>query len=185
VLKKIGFVFVLMVVWVSFPALAQKRRFGELPTPPVPPACGDMGAKFEVKPSKGSQSARLEAGRALVYFIEQDNNNQFVTHTSRIGVDRTWMGATYGSSYFSFSVDPGVHHLCATTQTGMATNDVLTALAHFTAEAGSVYYFEVKNNSMIDASMIYSNDVTLFPIDIDEGKYLTSWFPLVDSHRKK
>jgi hypothetical protein len=95
------------------------------------------------------------------------------------------MGATYGSSYFSFSVDPGVHHLCATTQTGMATNDVLTALAHFTAEAGNVYYFAVKNISMRDGSMIYSNDATLFPIDIDEGKYLTSWFPLVESRQKK
>jgi hypothetical protein len=67
----------------------------------------------------------------------------------------------------------------------MATNDVLTALAHFTAEAGNVYYFAVKNISMRDGSMIYSNDATLFPIDIDEGKYLTSWFPLVESRQKK
>jgi hypothetical protein len=186
-LKNIGLAFAVYVVLSSLPAMAQKRRFGELPTPPVPAACGDMRAKFEVKPSKNAQTAQLETGKALVYFVEEDTNTQWVTHTgrSRIGIDGKWMGATYGSSYFSFPVDPGVHHLCATTQIGIATNDVVTALAHFTAEAGSVYDFEVKNISMRDTSIIYSDDATLLPIDIDEGKYLTSWFPLVESHQKK
>lgn len=183
-LKNIGFVFVLLVALVSLPASAQKRRFGELPSPPIPPACGDMGVKFAVKPAKNSQTAPLETGKALVYFIEEDANTEWVTHTSRIGIDSKWTGATYGNSYFSFSVDPGLHHLCATTQIGTATDDVLTALAHFTAEAGNVYYFAVKNVSMRNVSNLYTNDVTLVPLDVDEGKYLTSWFPLVESHQK-
>jgi hypothetical protein len=183
-LKNIGFVFVLFVVLASLPATAQKQRYGELPTPPVPPACGFMEAKFAVKPAKNSQATPLEAGKALVYFIEEDANTEWGTHTSRVGIDGKWTGATYGNSYFSFSVDSGLHHLCATTQIGIATDDVLTALTHFTAEAGNVYYFEVKNISMRNASNIFTNDVTLVPLDIDEGKYLTSWFPLVESHQK-
>jgi hypothetical protein len=183
--KKIVGVFVFSMVLVSLPALAQKRRFGELPPPPIPPTCGDMGAKFAVKSSKGPQMAEPETGKALVYFIEEDNNAQFVTHTSRIGIDGKWMGATYGSSYFSFSVDPGVHHLCATTQAGLAANDVRTALAHFTAEAGGVYYFDMKNISIRDSSTISWDDATLLPVDSDEGKYLTSWLTLVESREKK
>ena len=183
--KKVFCVFAFSAILLSLPANAQKRRFGELPPPPIPTACGAMQAKFEVRPSKNLQLPAPEAGKALVYFLEEDTNTQFITHTSRIAVDGKWMGATYGSSYFSFKVDPGVHHLCATTQTGIATGDVLTALAHFTAEAGGVYYFDMKNISLRVSSIIYSNDATLLPVDTDQGKYLTSWFKLVESRQKK
>lgn len=184
-LKKIVVVFVFSAVLVSLPASAQKRRFGEpLPTP-FPPACGDMAARFEVKPSKDPQTAEPEAGKALVYFIEEDLNTEFVTHTSRAGIDGKWMGATYGTSYFYFTVDPGLHHLCATTQIGGDTEDVLMAAVHFTAEAGGVYYFEMKNVSMTNGSGSYTNDATLFPLDSDEGKYLASELSLVTSRRKK
>lgn len=185
-LKKAVGVFVFCAVLVSLPLAAQKRRFVELPPPPpLPPACADMAAKFEVKPSKTPHTAGPEAGKALVYFIEEDLNTEFVTHTSRAGIDGEWMGATYGSSYFYFTVDPGVHHLCATTQIGEETEDVLTAVAHFTAEAGGVYYFEMKNISMINGSKSYTNDATLFPLDSDEGKYLISHLSLMTSHQKK
>jgi hypothetical protein len=179
---KIVSLFFFCTVLVALPAWAQNLSSGE---PPSPPACGDLTAKFEVRPSKGPQTAEPKPGTALVYFIEEDLNTQLTTHTSRVGIDGKWMGATHGSSYFSFSVDPGVHHLCATTQTGMATDDVLTALAHFTAEPGGVYNFEMKNVSMKDASTIYTNDATLFPVDSDEGKYLTSSLTLVDSRQKQ
>jgi hypothetical protein len=163
------------------PAQAQKKPAAAIGLS----GCGDPAAKFEVKPSKGPNTAQPDAGKALVFFIEEDVNTQFFTHTTRAGIDGKWMGATHGSSYFYFPVDPGVHHLCATTQIGGTTEDVLTAVAHFKAEAGGVYYFEMKNISMKDASLIYSNDATLFPLDSDEGKYLTSRFPLVASHQKQ
>ncbi len=182
--KTVG-VFVFCAVLISLPAWAQKRRFGELPPTPVPPACGDMAARFEVKPSKDPQTAEPEAGKALVYFIEEDLNTEFVTHTSRAGIDGKWMGATYGTSYFYFTVDPGLHHLCATTQIGGDTEDVLAAAVHFTAEAGGVYYFEMKSVSMVNGNGNYTNDASLFPLDSDEGKFLTSSLQLVTSRQKK
>jgi hypothetical protein len=132
-LKKRISVLILFAALMSLPGLAQKPSLGDLPPSPVPPACGDLNAKFEVKTAKNPPAAEPEAGKALVYFIEEDINTELTTHTSRVGIDGKWMGATYGSSYIFFSVNPGVRHVCATTQTGMDTDDVLTSLAHFTA----------------------------------------------------
>jgi hypothetical protein len=46
-----------------------------------------------------------------------------------MGLDGEWVGATQRNSYFSLSVDPGEHHVCAT------EGGQLFAFAHFTAEA--------------------------------------------------
>jgi hypothetical protein len=148
-------------------------------------SCGTSGDKFVVKESRAQQPTEPEPGKALVYFIEEDLNTQIVTHTTRAGIDGKWMGAAYGTSWFSFTVDPGLHHICATTQIGSDTDDVLTSLAHFAAEAGGVYYFEMKNISMINGAKEYTNDATLSALDSDEGKYLTHSLPLVVSRPKK
>jgi len=171
-------VFVLSSVLVSLPALAQNSAGAAIGLS----GCGPVNVKFEVKPSKGKNPAQPDPGKALVYFVEEDINLNFVTHTTRIDTDGHPIGATYGTSYFSFSVDPGVHHLCATTQFGPSTDDSETAVAHFTAEAGGVYYFEMKNLSRVQSG---EHDTTLFPLDSDEGKFLTATLPLVSSRLKK
>jgi len=79
------------------------------------------------------------------------------------------MGATNGDSYFYFSVDPGVHHLCATTQFGGSPEELSTAVLHFTAEAGGVYYFEMKNLSWPGTGCARCK---FSPLDSDEGKFL-------------
>jgi hypothetical protein len=148
--------------------------------------CGPINVRFEVKidvkASSGNHPVQPEPGKALVFFVEEDINLNLVTHTTRGDVDGQPMGANYGSSYFYFSVDPGVHHLCATTQFGTSAEDSETAVAHFTAEAGGIYYFEMKNLSWIQSA---EHDASLFPLDSDEGKLLTGTLPLALSRRKK
>jgi len=144
--------------------------------------CGPVNVKFEVKTASGANAAQPEPGKALVFFIERDININVVVHTSRIDVDGKPMGATYGDSYFYFSVDPGVHHLCATTQIGGSPEDVSTAVLHFSAEAGGVYYFEMKNVSWPERDV---HDASFSPLDSDEGKFLAYTLPLASSRLKK
>ena len=63
-----------------------------------------------------------------------------------------------------------------------SSRDSLTAVAHFTAEAGRIYYFEIKNVSWPQSG---EHDATLFPLDSDEGEYLTSTLQMVSSRQKK
>ena len=56
-----------------------------------------------------------------------------------------------------------------------------SAAAHFTAEAGGVYYFSVKNSWLRD-SMIMG--IELVPLDSDEGQLLASKFSYSTSHLK-
>lgn len=171
-------VMVLLPALVALPARAQANADATVGLS----GCGPVDLKFDVKTAKGKAPTQPEPGKALVYFIERDINIRLVTHTSRADVDGKPMGATYGDSYFYFSVDPGVHHLCATTQFGMSSEDSETAVAHFTAQAGGVYYFEMKNISWPETD---GHDASLFPLDSDEGKYLAFTLPLATSRQKK
>jgi hypothetical protein len=150
------------------------------------PGCGDPSAKFSVNKAGDQQPVRPESGKALVYFIEDDSN--FDSHpkpTTRAGVDGKWVGATHGNSYFSFSVDPGVHHLCASWQSGVILGtDRKTAAAHFTAEAGGIYYFEAKNTTY-GTSNSTTTDISLTLLDSDEWALLADQYELITSQRKK
>jgi hypothetical protein len=150
------------------------------------PGCGDDTAKFEVKTDKGQHLAQPETGKALVYFIENDSNfKSFPKPTTRAGVDGKWVGATHGNSYLYFSIDPGVHHLCASWQFGVILGQGhKTSVAHFTAEAGGVYYFEVKNTFFRSESSA-TTDMDLTPLDSDEGQILANKFALSTSQQKK
>lgn len=158
----------------------------QIANPAGVPGCGDLPAKFSVNTAAYQQPARPEAGKALVYFIEDDSN--FDSHpkpTTRAGVDGKWVGATHGNSYFSFSVDPGVHHLCASWQSGVILGtDRKTAAAHFTAEAGGIYYFKAKNITY-SAPNSTTSEISLTLLDSDEGVLLADQFELVTSQRKK
>lgn len=148
------------------------------------PGCGAASVKFEVKRDKSSHPLlQPPSGQAMVYFVEDDT--EFESNpkpTTRIGVDGTWVGANHGNSYFSFAVAPGVHHLCASWQslTIIGAHDT-SAAAHFTAEAGQVYYFRVKNKWLREHAATH---VDLSPVDTDEGQLLASRRPLSVSHPK-
>jgi hypothetical protein len=178
-LKKIVGAFVFYMVLVSLPALAQKRRFGDPVPYQLPPACGKMSEKFVTKYSVPHGPAQSQAGKALVYFIQSYVENAPVLHAPqvRLGLDGVWTGAALSGSYFSFFVDPGIHHLCAeadqSSQNGYPV--VAVALAHFTVEAGAVYYFESK----------VGGEATLLNVDSDEGDFLVANLQSVTSYPKK
>ena len=141
----------------------------------VAPGCGVEDVKFDVKTNQGQHpAARPEAGKALVYIIEDDSENTNSRPTTRAGLDGRWVGATHGNSYFYFSVAPGEHHLCASWQKGPR----LRAVAHFSAEAGKVYYFRVKNSATFYVPHSAPQSIDLAPLDSDEGVLLTSTLPL-------
>lgn len=148
----------------------------------VAPACGADSVKFDVKTEKSPHAlVQPTPGQAMIYFVEDDTEFDSIPKpTTRIGVDGTWVGANHGNSYFSFAVDPGVHHLCASWQSLTVIGALDTsAAAHFVAEAGQMYYFRVKNKSLRDRS-----HVDLSPLDSDEGRLLASRRPLSISRPK-
>jgi hypothetical protein len=171
----------LSLAMLSIPAISQ-----DLPTFPGAPGCGHSNAKFAVSTDAGQHPTSPEAGKALVYVIQDDSNfNSFPKPTIRAGLDGDWVGATHGNSYLYFSVDPGVHHICASWQSAVILmKGRMTAAAHFTAEAGGVYYFKVKD-TFVSTQFSSLTDVTFAPLDSDEGQILASQYSLSTSHRKR
>jgi len=168
-----------VILLFAAPAFAQDAAG----TAAAPGGCGPDNAKFEVKTAKQHPLSQPEAGKALVYFIEDDK--EFGSNpkpTTRAGVDGAWVGATHGNSYFSFTVDPGEHHLCASWQTAVVIfQGHPTAAAHLTAEAGGVYFFRVKNKWVRDLG---NAGINLVPLDPDEGQLLASKYSLSTFHPK-
>ena len=164
----------------SIPAFSQDQ-----PAAQGAPGCGDPNAKFAVSTDAGQHPALPDAGKALVYVIEDDSDfSSFPKPTTRAGLDGKWVGATHGNSYLYFSVDPGVHHLCASWQLAVILGKGrMTAAAHFTAEAGGVYYFKVKN-TFFSTERSALTDVTLSPLDGDEGQLLANQYSISTSHQK-
>jgi hypothetical protein len=154
------------------------------PTTQDAPACGNQDIKFDVQTGKAKSPAQLDAAKARIYFIEDDSAfNSIPKPITRLAVDGEWAGATHGNSYMYVSVDPGVHHLCASWQSSAAILGRATqaAAAHFTAEAGGIYYFEVKNIGSIEHGTL---SIELDPLDGDQGKLLASKLALSTSHPK-
>lgn len=147
-------------------------------------ACGPGNVKFETKNDKSQHAvAQPEAGKALVYMIQYIMPTVHclgMCVTSRVAVDGDWVGANHHNSYFSLAVDPGEHHLCVRQQTSNEAVAQLVVLAHFTAEAGKVYYFRTR---MVDGRIGTLFDVD--PIDSDMGKFYVASLPLSVSHPKK
>jgi len=144
--------------------------------------------KFDVRRDDKQHSlGQPEAGKALVYVADvfQRPPGLVGTPTIRVGLNSAWVGANQGSSYFSFSVDPGEQHLCANWQSAWKQLSSQHSFTSFTAEAGKTYFFRVRIQfQTYDANnVIWSID--LQPINADEGKYLISSSPLSVSVPKK
>jgi len=149
--------------------------------PTATAACGSKDIQFDVKKDDSQHAlTQPEPGKARVYFVQDFGQTQCFGHcgvTVRMGLNGAWVGANQDNSYFSVSVDPGEHHLCATPQAWNVKR--LVGLAHFTAEAGKIYYFRTRliggqNQQLID----------LTPIDSDEAAFLITSYPLSVSHPK-
>jgi hypothetical protein len=147
--------------------------FTQAQVAPIASACGSDNVSFKVKlDKKDHPPAQPGAGKALVYFIHDSGGAPSLGYpTTRMGVDGAWAGANRSDSYFSVSVEPGEHHVCADLQTSLYEDR--TEFAHFRAEAGKVYYYRTR--------LITSRSVELLELDLldsDQGSYLISLYPL-------
>ena len=163
----------------TFSGLAQDGPAGAAGTP----GCGVTNVKFDVKTAKDQHQPLPNANKALVYIIEDDSDfGSIPKPTTRIGADGNWLGATHGNSYFSFFVDPGVHHLCVNWQSAvLLAKGRQTAALHFTAQSGGTYYFQIKNTYWLDHGRA---GMSLNPLDSDQGQLLADKFPLSIPHEK-
>lgn len=148
-------------------------------------ACGPQSINFDIKDDNTQHVLEQpEAGKALVYVIQDVGYATCIGGciTTRVAADGAWVGANHHNSYFSFSVDPGEHHLCARWQSHFARLFEVVGLAHFTAEAGRVYYFRTR---LIGGQPGSANFFDIEPIDSDQGKLFIASIPLSISHPKK
>ncbi len=145
-------------------------------------ACGPGKVRFDVELDKTRHAAvPVDPGKARVYFVQDlGTENTFGaggTFVTRIGMDGAWIGANQNNSWFSVSVEPGEHHVCVNAQAHMFGHVV--ELAHFTAEAGQVYYFRVRN------FMWQTRRLEFGPTDSDQALYMISSYPLSVFNAKK
>jgi hypothetical protein len=145
--------------------------FAQTPPAAATAACGAEGVSFNVKLDKSEHGlAQPEPGKAMVYFIQEKGSDSLGV-TTMIGLDGTWVGANKNSSYFSVSVEPGEHHVCANVRSARGHP---VGLVHFTAETGKIYY--------LNARVVYGEEAkaNLFfgAEDSDQAKYLIAFFPL-------
>lgn len=139
-------------------------------------ACGEAGASYDVKRDESLHTlVPPEPGKARVYFVRDLGIVSCLGScgTTKIGIDGKWVGANQRNSYFAVSVGPGEHHVCAN------EGSKLFAFAHFTAEAGKVYYFRTRNSSEK-----YQKFFDIDAMDSDQAKYLIDVYPLSVSHPK-
>jgi len=107
----------------------------------------------------------------------------FATKKVNIGLDGQWLGATDAATHIVFTVDPGVHHLCAVYQGEAVPMDAEghTLLLHLNAEAGKIYFFRYHAIFLKE-----SPGLAFFePVDEDEGTYLTQGTDIATSTLKK
>lgn len=115
-------------------------------TQSAPDACGDNKVNFKIRTEKKQpEPAPPAAGKAQVVFIETLNKcSGCGTPSIRFGMDGAWVGANKGNSYFTLDIEPNEHSFCAALQSVPSESVHRMGPAQLTAEAGSVYYFEVK-----------------------------------------
>jgi len=164
----------------SFSAYAQERPA----QPGAEAACGPLGVNFDTETSTAQPPAQPEPGKALVYVAEDFTTVQgsIGAITIKVGLDGAWMGASHGSSYVFFQLDPGEHHLCIKWQSHLKRFSKLAAFARLTAEPGKTYYFRARSMFSPQWATEY---LDLDALDPDEGQYMVATSPLMASHPKK
>jgi hypothetical protein len=151
-------------------------------------ACGQPATTFTVKLDDSRPNVQAEAGKALIYVIEDQRFKVVRDVTLRIGIDGKWLGATRGDSYIFLSVDPGDHHLCAEWTSEFIPGGHLFSLAKISAEPGETYYFRARtsgsaSNDQSSSRMLPTLDLNL--VDTDAGQLLVAGAAFSDSRAKK
>jgi len=165
----------LVLMFLAVSAVAQDK-----PAVVAAAACGRNDISFDVKRDQTQHAlAQPEPGKARIYFVQDLGQTHCIVHcvTVKIGLDGAWVGANQDNSYFSVSVEPGEHHVCANPQSRELRH--LVGLAHFTAEVGKTYYLRTRlfgdqSQQLIDFG----------PIDSDQAGYFVASYPLSVSQPK-
>ena len=146
--------------------------FAQSPGPDLTAACGPGKTTFTAHESGLVIDQTTPAtGKALVYFIQDRGEASEGQHfTVKIGMDGAWIGAYKNNAVLTISVDPGEHHVCANVQSNFAPGLNL-ALAHFTAQAGQVYYFRTRFLGELPGRL------DLDQPDSDQARYLIATYP--------
>jgi hypothetical protein len=157
------------------------------PYAPLPAACGPKQVDFNVPDIQDfafrNTLIQPQPGRALVYFIQDDGPwGEHQHYTLKIGMDGAWVGAYKNNSYFTVSMEPGEHHVCANVQSNSSFGS-LVALLHFTAEQGKIYYFRTRFVAGMPGQI--PPYVDFDPIDSDQAKYLIDSYPQSAATPKK
>jgi Protein of unknown function (DUF2846) len=156
---------------VAFLFAAITSASAQNPFGPLPRACGPNDVSFTVKLDKSSHSLTPpEPGKARIYFLQDTGVTAISsspTEPTMFGVDGAWVGAIHGKSYFSMSIDPGEHHLCAALKFNREGRTAV--LAHLQVEAGRTYFYRMR---------LIEDLLGLDPVDSDEGSYLIANYPL-------
>jgi uncharacterized protein DUF2846 len=161
----------------AWPCMAQSY----VPPIDLEAACGAKGVNFQVKGDyQGQHLPVVDAGKAVVYFVETQMIDAIGGITAKIALDGAWMGANQGDSYFFITVAPGEHHLCASWQSSLASRQQVS-LNNLTAESGKTYYFRIRITG--DGRVGYSFD--LVKINSDEAQLLIAKSPYSISRAKK
>ncbi|MGC1383893.1 MAG: hypothetical protein WA823_08945 [Candidatus Acidiferrales bacterium] len=149
----------------------------ETTAPPVNRAsagCGPAGERFAVtKGSKDQTNSRPEAGKALIYFVQDD---RFFTNktqpTIKWGLDGAWVGATQHLLYFRMTIEPGEHRLCSEWQApDTVSKRTIFGAAILHARAGQTYYYRAQSIYWGALSMA---TLSLLPVGRDQGALLDS-----------
>jgi hypothetical protein len=164
--------FLLLICTLLLPAIQAKATV-------LPESCGKDEIKFDVKtkmPPDGQPAPAIEppeAGKAQIVFIETLNSEglHFSTPTTRFGVDGEWVGANKGDSHFAISVTPGVRNVCVNWQSDWSDEGNKVGMETFTAEAGKVYYYEVKIVRLSQGGKKMDFFFTLSQLNGIEGRY--------------
>jgi hypothetical protein len=150
-------------------------------------ACGPKEVKFDAHTATSQPLAQPEAGKGLVYVVEEFDKlpGQIARPTLRVGVDGKWAGADTGNSYISFSVDPGEHHLCTNWQSRLKQLSNLAAFTSFTADSGKTYFFRARITEHQGSIGGSTFSLDFESLNGDEGKYLVASSALSAAQPKK
>lgn len=173
----------LVVILFATSALAQKQSL----IADAEVACGPKEVQFDTQLVAAQPLTQPDAGKSLVYVVEvfEKAVGQLARPTLRVGLDGTWIGADKGKAYISFSVDPGMHHLCTRWQSRWKRYSNEAAFTGFTADPGKIYFFRARIKEIGGSGGGSNFSLDLEPLNEDEGKYLVASSSLSVSRPKK
>jgi hypothetical protein len=144
----------------------------------LPDACGKDEVRFKVDLNKKPPALTPPpAGSARVVFIEKATRTGsslfkigVYDYITRFGLDGAWVGAATNDSYLTIDIPPGKHHVCSSVQVTSGVGKDMIGATSFTAEAGTVYYFQFSIDTKWVNNVAYRSS-SFTQVTEDEGEF--------------